>query len=141
MIFATDAIGMDVLLDPRRAVTGVADKYGGPNDPVGLSGCYNDHRAAVHSEIGLTTLMEQAGYKVDAMMAAFHQVKDIDSYCLAMPDVGDVMLNNHYFGSNLHPYDTVFLKTNRNLDKAEYVRLSEWHLKRNVTAYDLCPAN
>lgn len=143
MIFATDSIGMAVLLDPEHATTGVADKYGTANDTVGLSGCYSGHRSAVHSEIGLATLIQNAGYSVDVMMAAFHQDQDektdLDAYCNAT-GMGDVLHNDKYFGFNIHPYETIFFKTNRKIDPVAIEKLTEWHLKRNVTAQTLCPA-
>ncbi|KAL1890610.1 hypothetical protein Sste5346_008126 [Sporothrix stenoceras] len=140
MIFATDSVGMAVLLDPEHATTGVDDKYGASNDTVGLSGCYSSHRAAVHSEIGLATLIQNAGYSVDVMMAAFHQETSLEAYCNATDNKGDVLNNDDYFGLNLHPYETIFFKTNRKIDPVAIKMLTEWHLKRNVTAQTLCPA-
>lgn len=139
MIFATDDIGMAVLLDPNHATTGVADNYGAADDPVGLSGCYDNHRAAVHSEIGLATLIQNADYAVDVMMAAFHQETSLEAYCNAT-GMGDVLHNDAYYGFNIHPYETIFFKTNRKIDPVAIEKLTEWHLKRNVTAQTLCPA-
>lgn len=141
MIFATDDIGMGILLDRERATTGgVADWYGSADDPVGLSSCYTNHGSAVHSEIGLATLIQNAGYEVDVMMAAFHQDTntDLQAYCNASGGKGDVLSNGAYFGFNIHPYETIFMKTNRFIDPVAISKLTEWHLKRNVTALNLC---
>ncbi|KIH89214.1 hypothetical protein SPBR_07481 [Sporothrix brasiliensis 5110] len=139
MIFATDDTGMSILLDPDHATSGVADKFGGADDPVGLTGCYNNHRSAVHSEVGLTTLIQNAGYAVDVMMAAIHQETSLEAYCNAT-NSNDVLFNDAYFGFNVHPYETIFIKTNRDIDPVAIKKLSEWHLKRNMTSQTLCPA-
>ncbi|CAK7273828.1 hypothetical protein SEPCBS57363_005848 [Sporothrix epigloea] len=141
MIYATDDVGMGILLDPDHAATGVPDVYGTADDTVGLSGCYNGHKAAVHSEIGLATLITNAGYQVDAMMAAYHHQGGLEEYCRTTGNgSGDVLLPNQYFGIDVHPYETIFFKTNRKIHSVGIGQLTEWHLRRNVTAMDLCHA-
>lgn len=49
MLFATDQIGMSILIDPNLAHTVAFDSqpYGGYEDPVGFSACYPDYTKAV----------------------------------------------------------------------------------------------
>lgn len=142
MIFATDSVGMDILLDPARAKINVTDFGGGPDDPVGLSGCYANHHKAVHSEIGLATLIENAGYEVDVMMAAFRQADSLTAYCegLTRDEQDDILYDNAYFGFNIHPYETIFFKTNRQIDPLAIEHLTNWTLKSNITSMDTCKA-
>ncbi|KAM0280999.1 hypothetical protein ACHAQH_003728 [Verticillium albo-atrum] len=139
MILATDQIGMYTLLDPALAASAsVADQFGTADDPVGLSGCYHDWNAAVHAEVGTTSLITQAGYEVDALMAALHSERSAEEYCKAHPDSGDVLWDKKYFGGNVHPYETVFVKTNRNVDKEFMAVLTEWHLRQEINSFATC---
>ncbi|KAK3322892.1 hypothetical protein B0H66DRAFT_216713 [Apodospora peruviana] len=139
MIFATDAIGMAVLLDPAQAVAAsVDDQFGKSTDPVGLSGCYNSHNSAVHAEVGTSGLITAAGYEFDAMMAALHSHASPEEFCTANPDAGDLLFDGSYFGSNVHPYETVFIKANRNIDGGLLTHLTEWHMSMKTTSFDSC---
>ncbi|KAM0526559.1 hypothetical protein ACHAPW_002303 [Verticillium nonalfalfae] len=136
MIMATDKIGMYNLLDPILAASAsVADQFGTADDPIGLSGCYPDWNAAVHAEVGTTSLITSAGYEVDALMTALHSERSAEEYCKAHPDSGDLLWDKKYFGGNIHPYETVFAKTNRNVDKEFMAALTEFHLRSEITSY------
>ncbi|CAK7216389.1 hypothetical protein SBRCBS47491_002808 [Sporothrix bragantina] len=141
MIYATDDIGMGILLDPEHATTGIADKYGPADAIVGLSGCYAGHSAAVHSEIGLATLILNAGYQVDAMMAAYDHRVGLVEYCNTTGlGTGDLLSAGKYYDTTIHAYDTIFVKTNRKIDPIGYQRLTDWHLRANITSLQLCSA-
>ena len=47
--------------------------------------------------------------------------------CLAGEGAGDVLFNGMYFGGNVHPYETVFMKANRDVDPTTLRLLTEWH--------------
>lgn len=148
MIWATDSLGMEALLFPPEG-SSVADKYGTARDPVALAGCYPDMKKAVHGEVGATHAVHLAGYRVDALMAAFHsggvvrrEDMDDDSFyeaaCAADP-IEDVLWDRQYYGANVHPYESVFAKANRDIDPILMQRLTEWHLRGSMpTAWDLC---
>ncbi|KXH27623.1 hypothetical protein CSAL01_12942 [Colletotrichum salicis] len=139
MIFATDDVGMSILLDPTVATTASEDdRFGSKDAPVGLSRCYADWNAAVHAEVGTTGLMMNAGYKVDAMMTALHSEEGVEEYCKAHPDSGDLLWDKKYFGSNIHPYETVFIKANRNVDPALMASMTEWHMRMKSNSFDVC---
>ncbi|KAH8202880.1 hypothetical protein TruAng_002933 [Truncatella angustata] len=84
MIWATDAVGLELLLYPPPG-SSTPDKYGGATDMVAMEGCYKDMHKAIHGEIGATGLIQKAGYKVDAMMAAFHKSKNYQEDCEKEP--------------------------------------------------------
>ena len=139
MIFATDDVGMALLLDPALAMSAsVDDRFGKHGDPVGLTGCYKDWNAAVHAEVGTTALITGAGYRVDAMMTALHSEDGAEAYCRIHPDSGDLLWNGRYFGSNIHPYETMFIKANRDIDKPLLESLTKWHLSQKTTGFDEC---
>ncbi|KAK5655086.1 hypothetical protein OQA88_5985 [Cercophora sp. LCS_1] len=139
MIFATDDVGMGILLDPSRATSAsVDDDFGTHNDPVGLSHCYAGWKEAVHAEVGTTGLITGAGFTVDAMMTSLHSEDGVSEYCRLNPSSGDLLFDKKYFGSNIHPYETIFIKANRDIDHTLVNSLTKWHLKQKTTSYELC---
>lgn len=139
MILATDQAGMYTLLDPDLSLaSSTDDRFGTRNASVGLSGCYDDWNAAVHAEIGTTGLMLDAGYQVDALMSSLHSETTMEEYCSVHPESGDMWWNDRYYGGNIHPYETIFLKANRNVDKKLMKSMTEWHLSMNRTSFDTC---
>lgn len=143
MIWATDDVGMGVLLNPDLAHSvQEADPFGDENDPVGLTACYPNWRKAVHGEVGTTQLITSQGYDVDVMMTAFHgQNKDEGkTYCEATGSPRDHLLEGAYFGSNVHPYETIFAKANRAVDQPLMDHLTEWHMRMDHTSWQVCGA-
>lgn len=137
MIWATDAIGVKLLLYPSVG-SSESDKYGTPEDLVALEGCYADMHKAIHGEIGATKVIQNAGYKIDALMAAFHKTKDYQEACAIEP-IEDILWNGHYYGTNVHPYETIFIKANRDIDPTLMRRLTDWHLGGTFKgSWDVC---
>ncbi len=167
MIWATDSIGMELLLYPRRQhheeeqlldddendetpVTTTTTAQ----DLVALQGCFNEHNRAIGAEVGTTAMIRAAGYEVDALMAAFHKASvhgaddgaDDAGYaadCGTEAGAGDVLFDGTYFGSNVHPYETVFIKANRNIDPTTLGLLTDWHRSGRITgsgngSWDVC---
>lgn len=141
MLFATDDIGMSILLDPNLATTvRNADPWGMEDDLVGLTACFETLRKAVHSEIGITELIRSQGYEVDVMLTSFQAAYDTSMYCEENNNPDDVLYDGHYFGTSVHPYETVFLKANRGISDVTMVMLTGWHLKRPVNSWNFCRA-
>lgn len=187
MIWATDAIGMELLLYPqakpqrrrRQRRRRRDDESGGaeteegvetgaeeevdtdtdtpatavePGGGVALQGCYNERDRAIGAEVGTTAMIRAAGYEVDAMMAAFHKKppaaasdNDYAAGCGVAEaeggSAGDVLWNGAYFGSNVHPYETVFMKANRDIDPRTLELLTGWHLNGTMGrngSWDVC---
>lgn len=140
MLWATDDVGMGILLDPALAHSAPQeDHWGTVDDPVGLSFCHETMDAAVHSEIGSTRLITSQGYGVDVLMTAYELSAGagIAEYC-NNGQFEDILYNKKYYGANIHPYETIFIKANRDIDPIVLEKLTEWHLKNGVSSWDTC---
>ena len=140
MLWATDGVGMGILLDPALAHSvPQADPWGTVDDPVGLSFCHETMDAAVHSELGSTRLITSQGYGVDVLMTAYELSAGagVEEYC-KNGQFEDILYDKKYYGTNVHPYETVFIKTNRGIDPKLLEKLSDWHLKNGVSSWDTC---
>ncbi|KAJ0309142.1 hypothetical protein COL516b_003040 [Colletotrichum fioriniae] len=139
MIWATDSVGIDLLLNPPPG-SSVKDDFGTENDPVGLGGCYDGWNHAVHAEIGATGTFLKQGYKVDLMMTAFQKSKNYIEECDTSQN-GDVLWNGKYFGTNVHPYETIFIKANRDIDPTLIEHLTTWHQASGFDSYAACKSS
>jgi hypothetical protein len=144
-VWATDFVGMELLMHPPPPPppgpdgTDNIDTFAGRDEPVGLSGCYPDLNKALHAELGATRVMLAAGHRVDLLMSAYHGIANYSAVC--DPDTrGDMLWNNKYFGTNVHPYETVFAKTNRDVDPVLIDRLTEWQWNSGWRSWDSCGA-
>ncbi|RYP85452.1 hypothetical protein DL769_001005 [Monosporascus sp. CRB-8-3] len=139
MIWATDSIGMELLLYPRRD-----ESEGDGGRLVALQGCYNEKDVAIGAEVGATAVIQGAGYEVDAMMAAFHGGSSGQDYCESESGIGagagDGLFDSAYFGTNVHPYETVFFKANRGIDPRTLDLLTAWHRSGHMGngSWDAC---
>lgn len=70
-------------------------------------------------------------------MTAFHMSEHYQEECR---EYKDALYENSYFGTNLHPYDTVFAKANRGTNALVLERLTEWMGGRKYSSYDYCPS-
>lgn len=138
MLWATDEVAMSILLDPALAHSAPGDDaWGNKATPVGLSFCHETMFQAVHTEIGSTRLIQSQGYEVDVLMTAYASSKSPQDYC----DRGqfeDILYDKKYYGSNVHPYETVFIKANRNIDPVLLAKMTEWHLSRDISSWETC---
>lgn len=131
MIWATDSVGLRLLLHPPP-----------PKDPsaaqeVGINGCFHTWAEAVHAETSATQIILDAGYKASVMMTAFHSDVNFIDHCDTGGN-GDVLWNGFYYGANVHPYETIFMKSNRDIDPVLMDRLTEWTDKSGYSSYDHC---
>ena len=82
------------------------------------------------------------GYRFDVLMTGFHgEFEDRDDYfdtCETNHFVQDVNVNGGYFGFNVHPYETLFVKSNRNIEPNMIKKLEEWHDTMNYSSWDVC---
>jgi hypothetical protein len=144
MIWATDTIGLSILLSRK-----------------GIHRCFHSWESAVSAEIGASALIKLAGYKLDVMMSLYHskdknedgnEEKDgkngmgkwnggsgsrYENECDSS-DNGDVLWDGEYAGINVHPYETIFLKSNRDISPVVLTRLTEWTKGRGYSSYDFC---
>ncbi|OLN87825.1 hypothetical protein CCHL11_00537 [Colletotrichum chlorophyti] len=136
MIWATDDVGMELLINPP-AGSSEKDNFGSEEDSVGLAGCYDDWNHAVHAEVGTTKIFTKQGYKVDLMMTAYHKSKNYIEECDTTQN-GDVLWDGKYFGTNVHPFETIFIKANRNIDPILIDHLTTWQQDSGYSSYDAC---
>lgn len=139
-VWATDFVGMELLMNPPLpGPNSTVDDFAEWDAPVGLADCYPDLSRAVHAELGATRVMLDAGHKVDLMMSAFHGIANYSQVCDPQAH-GDLLYKDRYFGTSVHPYETLFTKTNRDLDEVLLERLTEWHWKSDWRSWDACGA-
>lgn len=145
MIWATDITGMEILLNPSeelakkfRADLPPYEKHNvPPMEHVGINVCPTEYWKAVAIEVYATPLIRSAGYEVDVMMTAYHSIPDYEKACRNYKD-GDVLSIGQYWDMNLHPFDSIFLKTNRVNDPVVTNKLTEWADVRKYSSYDYC---
>ncbi|TVY45436.1 hypothetical protein LOCC1_G007214 [Lachnellula occidentalis] len=147
MIWATDRVGIEVLLFPTETQIKALEASLPPfpdGEPVrtlekaGINWCPHEYWDAVSVEVHGTPLIQAAGYKVDAMMVAFHKQAEFQASCKDDEAAQDPLYDEQYFGTNLHPFDTVFAKANRGSNAKTLDRLTEWTDGRNYTSYEYC---
>ncbi|KAK8081832.1 hypothetical protein PG996_000613 [Apiospora saccharicola] len=138
MIFATDRVGMELMLYPPVG-SSRPDDYGDEHDLVALQGCYPSMSKAIHGEVGTTGVVRGAGYEVEALMSAFTKSRrNYADECAEHP-VADLLYDHQYYGSNLHPYETIFMKANRDIDPVLINDLSDWHVNGAFpNSWDMC---
>ncbi|KAI1378298.1 hypothetical protein F4677DRAFT_466083 [Hypoxylon crocopeplum] len=127
MIWATDYIGMELLLCPPEGLS-VPEVYYDSAHAVTLS---EEKERAILCEVECTAAIKQAGYKTDVLMTAFREFKDDEGICTIGP-IKDVLWDTEYSIANLHPYETVFVKADLYTDSIPVARLTEWHQSRNM---------
>ncbi|RDW94947.1 hypothetical protein BP5796_00710 [Coleophoma crateriformis] len=121
MIYATDQIGATTLVDGCMGT------------------CFENMESAVSCEQQATPTILDAGYEIDSLMAAY--LGEFDGSNEAYRENcrgGDVNTQNGYHGFNVHPYDTLFVKANRNIDPTMLQKFTQWHNTMNRTSWDTC---
>ena len=145
MIWATDRVGMEILLFPSAALVTKYEKElaGKETAPVpkmkhaGINSCPHEYWDAVAIEVYATGLLEAAGYKVDPMMLAYHSSVHYETECMGG---NDLQGHENYYGMDFHPYDTIFLKTNRGVNPLVLDRFTGWTDTWGYSSHDACDA-
>jgi len=149
MIWATDIHGLKALLFPTKAAIAA---YKIPfnsteKDPEkrakehkqkpGINDCFHTWFSAVTAEVGASSLIKAAGYKLDVMMSAFHGTDRFEEVCDNTANA-DVLWDKKYFGTNVHPFETVFMKSNRDIDPIGIERHTDWMRGSGFSSYEYC---
>jgi len=144
MIWATDIDGLTTLLFPSPEIASAVASTPIPNAGnmfgalhPGINSCFDGWNSAVAAEIGSSAVIKAAGYKLDVMMNAYHGSKNYEDECDSSVN-GDVLTDHAYFGTNVHPYETIFLKSNRNIDPVNLEKMTEWVTGSGYSSYDYC---
>lgn len=155
MIWATDRIGIETLLYPSdKAVTQLKANlkvqlpkglgHFGRLGHAGINSCPRGHKQAVVLEIMGAPLIRAAGFQAEALMSAYHGIKDYDVFCRTAAAKkeglhgGDTLHPGNYWGMDIHPFDTVFAKTHRDIAPKVLQKLTEWTDTRGYSSYDYC---
>ncbi|KAI8586056.1 hypothetical protein BDZ88DRAFT_445140 [Geranomyces variabilis] len=122
MLLATDRVGLTLLLD----------------GPGGFAECPNTWRAAVAIELATADRIWAAGYDVDVAMTAFHAKGLYDDLCSCVHD--NPLGKGAYFGTTMHPYETMFAKTKHPADLALVEQLTKIHDRLKPVSPAACAA-
>jgi hypothetical protein len=188
MIWATDSVGLDVILTPD-----------------GIGECFATMPAAQNGEIRTTQLLRENGYDVDVFLSVYHSkdretkqrlltdpgagsketdaeakqedteakeaasdadgatdIKEEDPAAaekreieMSSPGANSASLSvpgdfwksctdedwlgpGSYFGTFVHPYENLFMKSHRHIEDTVLDRLTEWHDGWGYSSYDVC---
>ncbi|KAI0851002.1 hypothetical protein F5Y00DRAFT_268057 [Daldinia vernicosa] len=143
-IWATDSVGMALLLNPPKPPS--ADPYNtgrgssSSSQVVALGGCYASQAQATRGGIEATSVVKKAGYKVDALMAAFHHGRTGSYEDDCSEDwVKESMLYKHSHGKTAHPYETLFIKADSDVDPGALATHTEWYKPHGGNgSWDMC---
>ena len=156
MIWATDIIGLETLLFPPKTAleylathritlppTGIHDGDEVPTDTSiqtpGINGCFHNWDSAVAAEVSSSALIKAAGFKIDAMMNAMGGEPGfgLDEQ-VSCAQNGDVLWNGGYWGTNVNVFETIFMKSNRDVDFKNLEMQTKWMKGRGYSSYDYC---
>jgi len=73
------------------------------------------------------------------MMSAYHGNKEYEEARTCEKN-RDLLWEGKYFGISVHPFETVFMKANRDVSPLVLKRHSEWVDQRGYSSYDYCRA-
>lgn len=140
MVWATDRVGVGLLMQPPRD--------DGENGGIGYW-CPYDMPEAIKGEVRATPLMRGAGFEVEALNLVYHSKDGVDWDEDGRPDNSakgftegctdeDYWHENAYYGFNLHPYETVFVKAARDMQEALIGNFTEWTDGSGYSSYERC---
>jgi hypothetical protein len=119
MIWATDSVGLPIILEPE-----------------GIGECFDSLQSAMGGETRTTPHLRSKGYEVDVMLSIFQTEKNYKYIDCKNPD--DFLFQDSYFGFNVHPYETLFVKSHRGVEDNMLEKLSAWQDMSGYTSYDTC---
>lgn len=161
MVWATDSEGLGLLLYPpaqsprhdvwmeklftHAAVFPRPDDYK-PDDldwvEKGLSQCFTNRQKAVEAEISATGIILGANKKVDVLLTKYQTSLDHNLLNFCEPfDYWDPQAEGGYDGANIHPYESMFIKTNRGISPRLIENLSKWTDESRYSSYEQCLAH
>lgn len=121
MIWATDSTGLAAILEPE-----------------GIGECFPTMDAAMGGEIRTTSHLRSKGYEVDVMLSVFQTEPDYKFIDCKNPD--DFLFEGNYYGFNVHPFETLFVKSHRGIADEMLEKLSLWEDLSGYSSYDVCKA-
>ena len=158
MVWATDSEGLSLLLNPPPTSPQHddwmevlyshpqdfprPDDYK-PNDPdwieKGLSQCFANRQDAVEAEIAATGIILGAGKKVDVLLTKYQTAPEGNAVEFCEPlGAWDPQHEGAYDGASIHPFETIFIKTNRGISAKHIENLSKWSDQLGYSSYRQC---
>jgi hypothetical protein len=104
----------------------------------GLNQCFENRQKAVEGEISATGIILGAGKKVDVILMKFQTDPDYEAHCARLGEFDPNAFEGAYDGISIHPFETLFVKTNRGLDERLLVLQTGWMDRSNFSSYDYC---
>lgn len=152
MIWGTDSIGLDLLLHPppdspshndflavfNEHYPNMTQLHGPDYVDQGINKCFADRAEAVEAEISAAGIIRHSGYMATSLLTKFQIDTDFLTHCNEHPGTTDPQGNGYYDGMNYHPYETMFIKTNRGIDPNMIAKLTEWTDLANASSWDYC---
>lgn len=159
MVWATDSEGLALLLYPpstsprhdwMETLFTHADDFPRPHDynpsnpdwvEEGISQCFANRQDAVEAEIAATGIIVSAGKKVDTLLTKYQTSLEHDIMAFCEPlGAWDPQAEGAYDGASIHPFETMFMKTNRGIDSKLIENLSKWTDQIGFSSYSQCSA-
>ncbi|KAK2610235.1 hypothetical protein N8I77_003685 [Diaporthe amygdali] len=158
MVWATDSEGLSLLLHPpatsprhdewMEILFSHADDFPRPDDyqpsgpdwvEKGLSQCFANRQEAVQGEISATGIILGAGKKVDTLLTQYQTSREHNATSFCEPlGAWDPQAEGNYGGGSIHPFETMFIKTNRGLSPELIESLSGWTDQMEYSSYKQC---
>jgi hypothetical protein len=155
MIWATDKKGLDIILQPEGIGECFSEFMSAVEGEIRTTRLIRDNGyevdvllTAYHSMDGKIEETSEAkdasqnrthGKGVDAgnALRTPAKAKGPGDFWKTCKDI-DYLFPNNYMGTNVQPYETVFVKSQRHLDDLLLERLTEWHNGLGYSSYDYC---
>lgn len=106
----------------------------------GLSQCFASRQDAVEGEIAATGIVMAAGKKVDTLLAMYKASlagPNATSFCAPL-GAWDPQSDGNYGGGSIHPFETIFIKTNRGISPELIDSLTSWTDEMGYSSYKQC---
>lgn len=87
-------------------------------------------------EIRTRPHLRSQGYEVDVMLTIFQTEQNYNFVDCKNP--GDFLFEGGYYGFNVHPFETLFVKSHRGIDESMLDKLSGWVDLSGYSSYDVC---
>lgn len=158
MVWATDSEGLDLLLNPpaqsprhdawMETLFTHANDFPRPKDyktedpdwvEQGLSQCFPNRQKAVEGEIAATGIILAAEKKVDVLLSKYQTSLDHDVMEFCEPlGAWDPQSEGGYDGMSIHPYESIFIKTNRGISPEVIESMTGWFDEIKYSSYEQC---
>ncbi|GAM90102.1 hypothetical protein ANO11243_081420 [Dothideomycetidae sp. 11243] len=123
MAFATDPQGLSVFLEE--------DTFA----------CTDDHQEAITHEVHMAEkFWTKHGWESYGLLTALHgDPSYADTHaCKSTDQNEDHMFNNGYYGFNVHPFESIFTKMNRDINPEMMDKFTSWFDRMQYSSYDHC---